>query len=74
LKNYEKNADANTLTPSIEEILQSHLMEYNFSFNTVPPVNRILVPSIGLDVPIVVSENMSQEDFIKGRFEDQLDQ
>jgi sortase (surface protein transpeptidase) len=25
-------------------------------------------------VPIVVSENMSQEDFIKGRFEDQLDQ
>lgn len=74
LKNYEKTADANTLTPSIEEILQSHLMEYNFSFNTVPPVNRILVPSIGLDVPIVVSENMSQEDFIKGRFEDQLDQ
>ncbi len=74
LKNYEKNADANTLTPSIEEILQSHLMEYNFSFNTVPPVNRILVPSIGLDVPIIVSENMSQEDFIKGRFEDQLDQ
>lgn len=74
LKNYEKNADANTLTLSTEEFLQSHLMEYNFSFNTVPPVNRILVPSIGLDVPIIVSENMSQEDFIKGKFEDQLDQ
>jgi len=74
LKSYEKDADANTLTPSTEEILQSHLMEYNFSFNTVPPVNRILVPSIGLDVPIIVSENMSQEDFIKGNFEDQLDQ
>lgn len=74
LKSYEKDADANTLTPSVEELLQSHLMEYNFSFNTVPPVNRILVPSIGLDVPIIVSENMSQEDFIKGNFDDQLDQ
>ena len=74
LKNYEKDADANTLTLSIEEVLQSHLMEYNFSFNTIPPVNRILVPSVWLDVPIVVSENMSQEDFIKGKFDDQLDQ
>jgi len=49
-------------------------VEYDFSFTTVPPVNRILVPSIGLDVPIITSENMSQEDFIKGRFESFLDQ
>lgn len=74
LKNYQKTADANTLTPSVEEILQSHLMEYNFSFNTTPPVNRLLIPSLGLDVPIVVSENMSQEDFIKGKFEDKLEE
>lgn len=46
LKNYQNTADANTLTPSTEEILQSHLMDYNFSFNTVPPVNRLLVPSL----------------------------
>lgn len=74
LRQYQASADATALSPSLEETLQSHLMEYNFSFTTVPPVNRILVPSIGLDVPIVVSEHMSQEDFIKGRFEDQLDQ
>ncbi len=74
LKKYENISDITTLAPSVEEILQSHIMEYPFSFNTVPPVNRIIVPSIWLDVPIVISENMSQEDFIKWRFEDLLDQ
>jgi len=74
LKNYQKTADANTLAPSTEEILQSHLMDYNFSFNTVPPVNRLLVPSLGLDVPIVVTENKNAEDFTKADFEDELDQ
>jgi hypothetical protein len=74
LKKYEKNADANTITPSVEEILQSHVMEYNFSFNTIPPVNRLLVPSLGLDVPIVIAENKDATDFTKADFDDELDQ
>lgn len=74
LKKYEKNADANTITPSVEEILQSHVMEYNFSFNTIPPVNRLLVPSLGLDVPIVTAENKDATDFTKADFDDELDQ
>lgn len=73
LKNYEKTSDATTLAPSTEEILQSHLMEYTFSFNTVPPVNRLLVPSLGLDVPIVTAENKNAKDFTKADFEDELD-
>lgn len=74
MKKYEKNADANTITPSVEEILQSHVMEYNFSFNTIPPVNRLLVPSLGLDVPIVTAENKDATDFTKADFDDELDQ
>lgn len=74
LKNYQQTTDVNTLTPSTEEILQSHLMEYNFSFNTVPPVNRIIVPSLGLDVPIVTAENMDVIDFTKANFDDELNE
>ncbi len=46
LKHYQQTADVNTLAPSTEETLQSHLMDYNFSFNTVPPVDRLIVPSL----------------------------
>ncbi len=72
LKTYQQNADANTLTPSTEEMLQSHLKDYNLSFNTLPPVNRLLVPSIALDVPIITMENMPAVDFAKGRFDKEL--
>ncbi len=74
LKNYQQTTEVNTLTPSTEEVLQSHLMDYNFSFNTVPPVNRLLVPSIGLDVPIVTAENKDATDFTKADFNEELDQ
>ncbi|MEI6773524.1 MAG: hypothetical protein WCL18_01500 [bacterium] len=49
-------------------------MDYNFSFNTVPPVDRIIVPSLGLDVPIVTDENMAPIDFAKADFDKELNE
>ena len=74
LKNYEQTTDVNTISPSSQETLQSHLMDYNFSFNTVPPVNRIIVPSLWLDVPIVTNENMVATDFAKADFDKELNE
>jgi len=74
LRSYQKSVDVRPIATSVDEILQWQLVQYDFSFNTVPPVNRIIVPSIGLDVPLITSEHMSQEDFIKWRFEPLLDQ
>jgi hypothetical protein len=74
LKHYQQTSDVNTLTPSMEETLQTHLMDYNFSFNTLPPVDRILVPSLGLDVPIVTNENMKVTDFAAADFDAQLEE
>lgn len=74
LNTYQKTADATTLTPSLEETLQSYLMEYDFSFNTTPPVNRIIVPSLWLDVPIVANENMQATDFAQADFDKQLNE
>ncbi len=72
LKTYQKDTNVTALAPSTEEILQSHLMDYNFAFNTVAPVNRILVPSIGLDVPIIISKNKSATDFSKADYDTEL--
>ena len=74
LKNYQQTTEVNTLTPSTEETLQSHLMDYGFSFNTVPPVDRIIIPSLWLDVPIVTNENMDATDFAKANFDEQLEE
>jgi hypothetical protein len=49
-------------------------MDYNFSFNTVPPVDRMIVPSLGLDVPIVTDENMAPIDFAKADFDKELNE
>lgn len=74
LRNYQQTTDVNTLTPSVEETLQSHLMDYNFSFNTVPPVDRIIIPSLWLDVPIVTNENMAPVDFAAADFDKELEE
>lgn len=74
LKSYENATDATSLTPSLEETLQSHLMGYDFSFSTVPPVDRIIIPSLWLDVPIVTNENMAPVDFAKADFDKQLEE
>ncbi len=74
VKTYQKDADANALAPSTEEMLQSRLSDYNFAFNTVAPVNRILVPSIWLDVPIITSENKNAMDFAKADFDKELNE
>ncbi len=74
LKNYQQTASVNALAPSTEETLQSHLMDYNFSFNTVPPVDRIIVPSLGLDVPIISNEHMAPVDFAKADFDKELNE
>ena len=74
LKNYQQTTDVNTLTPSTEEGLQSHLMDYNFSFNTVPPVDRVIIPSLWLDVPIVTNENMKVVDFSTADFDKELNE
>lgn len=74
LKSYQKTTDINTIAPSTQETLQSHLMDYNFSFNTTPPVNRIIVPSLWLDVPIVTNENMVATDFANADFDKELNE
>lgn len=75
LKQYQSWREAvKSITPSQESFLRSKLKDYPFAFNTLPPVNKILIPSLGLDVPIIESKSKEAADFIQGNYDEELTQ
>lgn len=61
------------LAPSTERILEEKLQNYDFKFNTLPPTNRLIVPSLGVNDPIVTSKYVSEKDFTNGNFYKELE-
>lgn len=57
---------------STEDFLISKLSDYDFSFNTLPPVNKLVIPSIALDVTIVDSKFKEVKDFTNWNFDLEL--
>lgn len=60
------------ISDSTKDLLKSKLSDYNFSFNTLPPVNKLVIPSIALDVTIVDSRFKDVVDFTNGNFDLEL--
>jgi LPXTG-site transpeptidase (sortase) family protein len=60
----------NTLSPasSLETLLQNKLETYTMDFNILPPTNRVVVPSLNIDVPLVDSLYKNDVDFSQGDF------
>ncbi len=67
-------ADSKSWTVAIsqEDVLSSHLDTYPFQFNTLPPVNILIIPSLWLEIPVIDSTHKEVTDFIKGNFDDEL--
>ena len=59
---------------SPQTLLQQKLADYPFVFNTLPPISKILIPSIWLEVPLIASTHMEVKDFTQGNFDDELNQ
>lgn len=57
---------------SMEDLLKSKLSDYDFNFNTLPPVNKLVIPSIALDVSIVDSKFKEIKDFTNWNFDLEL--
>lgn len=74
LINQYKNADFVTqpLASDIQTTLQNNMKMYDFSFNTLPPTNRVIIKDIGLDVPLVHITHKAEGDFVAGDFDDEL--
>lgn len=47
------NAIAKPLALSTQTVLENKINNYDFTFNTLPPTNRVMIPKIGLDVPLI---------------------
>lgn len=59
---------------SPQTLLQQKLADYPFVFNTLPPISKILIPSIWLEAPLIASKHMEVQDFTQGNFDEELNQ
>lgn len=75
LKQYQSGwLFSKSIANSEESLLRSKLRDYPFTFNTLPPVNKILISSLGLDVPIVEIVSKEAVDFVQGNYDEELTQ
>ena len=60
------------ISPSTESVLQERLKKYEFDFNTLPPTNRLIISSVGMDIPVINSQYTEAKDFTIQNFDKEL--
>ena len=61
------------ITTDMDHYLQQNLDSYDFSFNLLPPTNRLIIPTINLDVPLVESTVSTYKNFTETSFDSDLE-
>lgn len=61
------------IATDMDHFLQHNLDSYDFSFNLLPPTNRLVIPAINLDVPLVETNINDYKDFTESTFDDDLE-
>lgn len=70
-----KNQNWNIALPiskDMDEFLLENMKWYEFSFNTLPPTNRLIVPRFNVDDPIVISKYTNMNEFIYKNYNEEL--
>lgn len=57
----------------MDHYLQQNLDSYDFSFNLLPPTNRLIIPAINLDVPLVETDERDYKNFTETTFDADLE-
>ena len=57
----------------MDHYLQHNLDSYDFSFNLLPPTNRLIIPAINLDVPLVETSVSSFDNVTETTFDPDLE-
>ncbi len=57
----------------MDHYLQENLDSYDFSFNLLPPTNRLIIPTINLDVPLVETDAHDYKNFTETTFDADLE-
>ncbi len=72
-KEKESQSQTNIYEKHIEKKLFTKNRKYDFEFNLLPPDNRIIIPSIGVDAPLVdTNYSNTQEMMYEENFEEEL--
>jgi len=61
------------IAPSMDNYLQNNIDSYDFSFNMLPPTNRLIIPAISLDVPLIQTDINNYSDFTESTFDADLE-
>lgn len=69
--NQVKQLAIHPVTP-VASMLKQKINNYTMPFNTLPPVNKILIPGINVDAPIIANYNKTPEQVEKGDFDEEL--
>ena len=61
------------IATDMDHYLQQNLDSYDFSFNLLPPTNRLIIPAINLDVPLVETNVHDYKKFTETTFDADLE-
>ena len=70
----ENNQDVSDLALDLETFLEQKTNYENFDLNTLPPGNRLLIPSLDINVPLIDIPVVDEVDFAEGNFDAELEQ
>lgn len=60
------------LALTMQEFLDKKQITHSLQFNTLPPTNRLIIPDLNINVPLVDIPAKGGEDFSQGNFDEEL--
>ena len=68
----QKKLESQTLSTTMEEFLDKKWEQHTIDFNTLPPGNRLIIPDLNIDAPLIDTEENGVIDFSKENFDEEL--
>lgn len=68
----QKKLESQTLSTTMEEFLDKKWEQHTIDFNTLPPGNRLIIPDLNINAPLIDTEENGVIDFSKENFDEEL--
>ena len=68
----QKKLVSQTLSTTMEEFLDKKWEQHTIDFNTLPPGNRLIIPDLNINAPLIDTEENGVIDFSKENFDEEL--
>ena len=68
----QNKLESQTLSTTMEEFLDKKWEQHTIDFNTLPPGNRLIIPDLNINAPLIDTEENGVIDFSKENFDQEL--